>query len=245
MGIIINNSQMTKDATPSQIAIDQDVLHALTLSWKGLTTDGAELVIKEFQNFGVRYKSRAHIRYISPVSLIDGFPSNGDYMIRAWEKENEPDFDTDAIAFVLRFLVEVWPKVFPIATPRQERHYEVSEKVKNRFDGIIAKSNCAGDFYDVYTTADKKGIHGDQTKKNNIFIADEYMLAVKKYVAANPHLCPNCFLKHKLQECEYLKDLSRPNLASYHVKNYEKESGQKRDRRKINYTTWLQYRTPQ
>lgn len=50
MGIIINNSQMTKDATPSQIAIDQDVLHALTLSWKGLTTDGAELVIKEFQN---------------------------------------------------------------------------------------------------------------------------------------------------------------------------------------------------
>lgn len=206
MGILIKNSQLTNDTTPSQVAIDQDVLLALTLSWKGLSTEGAELVIKEFQRFEDRYKSRAHVRYLSPALLIDGFPTHADYIIRAWEKENEPDTDTDATELIKRFLVEVWPKVFAVAAKRQERHYEVSEKVKIRFDGIISKSKCARDFYDVLTPADKIGIHaiagapaGGPTEKNKIYIADEYMLAVKKYVAANPHLCPNCFQKHRLR----------------------------------------------
>lgn len=245
MGVLIKNPQPSEDETPSQIAIDQEVLFALSYTWKGLTPQGAELVIKETERYQERYKTRAHLRPAPALAaLIDNFPYIGNYVIREWEKRHHPNFDSDHISFIRRFLIEIWPTVYYIAGPRLHRIYTVDDNVKIRFDKIIAEANCGADFYDVYTTTKRNRTHinnGKKDEEDKLRPADEFMLQMKRFSAANPHLCPNCFMEHKLKNCEHIKDASRPNLAAYYLRDYEKKSGQTRPRRQINYATWLHY----
>lgn len=170
-------------------------------------------------------------------------------MIREWEKEHDPRYDSDPISFTLRFLKEIWPQIYPIATPRPEPRIEVNDRVKIRIKAIISKSSCAADFWNVYTKADRKENHaiaksGAVSLNNKPRVADEFVLKMRAFMAKNPGICPNCFGAHKSLECDKLETDSRNNLAAYYWQNYEQDTGKTRRSFQNRYSTWVNRNTP-